>query len=187
MAAARTVTNRTQNIGVTALSKETGISLSTVSKMMTRGKTPDDIRAYARLKHGDRTPITPPPVTPTVPATDQKEFDLIMETRSRVFELEVAKLRRAKALAEKQEIENFVRKGELCPLSHVRQFVGQILIEGRDQIERLPELAGELASIDDPVKVRQILIDVAARIVAKFEELNAWGRDVRDEGTQKVA
>jgi hypothetical protein len=191
MAAARTVTNRTQNIGVNALSRETGLPATTVSKMMTRGKTPDDIRAYAKLKFGERTPDGAPPVAPATPTvSDPKEFDIIMQTRSQVFELEKAKLRRARALAERQEIENLVKTGELYPISEMRRFMFQYMMDGRDQIARLPELAEEMVSIDDPVKARQVLADYGERIMAKFGQMITWIDSISaaaNEAAEKVA
>jgi hypothetical protein len=162
-----------------------------VSKYLARGRSADDIRRYAAVKRGiafggampddatvpddatlDDAPPLPPPLTPG-------EFEQVAEARSRAFELEDAKLRRSRALAEGSEIENMVRRGELLPVPYVTKWVTRYLIDGRDELLRLPsELADELAGESDPVKVRRILEAATDRVIKKFEQLySLWQKD----------
>jgi hypothetical protein len=162
--AKRTVTKRTQNVGVNALARECNLPQSTVSSMMRRGMTADQIRARA----GRRTEAQPPK-PPTIPG----EYDLVIQTKERIDALEDAKLRRARALAERQEIENALRRGELMPVSYVRKFAFRFLTDGRDEMLRLPsELADALAAETDPREVTAILRAAMERVLAKFEQLN---------------
>jgi hypothetical protein len=95
------------------------------------------------------------------------------------LELEEAKLRRSRALAEGSEIENMVRRGELMPCVYVEKHLTRYLIDGRDELLRLPsELADELAGESDPLKVRRILEAATDRVIAKFDQVkNLWQND----------
>jgi hypothetical protein len=179
-----TARGRIRNVGVAALARELKIPQPTVTQMLQRGKTVEDIRAYAAIRHGSPVPDKP---SPAAPPLTKKEYDLIVEARERVDELEAAKLRRAKALAEHQEIENMVRRGELMPVSYVRRWALRFLIDGRDEMLRLPsELADPLAAESDPVRVRAILEVAMERVMGRFEQLNRiWEGD--DLEAQKVA
>jgi hypothetical protein len=168
------------NVGVMALARECGLSASAVSKKMKAGQTVAQIRQAAARRKGIPPPNKQGPGRP--PAT-KTEYDLVLEGRERADELDIAKLRRAKALAERQEIENLLRKGELLPVVHVRQFAGRVLVETRDELLRSPsELADLLAAETDPIKVAAILRGAHERALAKLEQLNRlWQGTVEAE------
>jgi hypothetical protein len=167
------------NVGVAALARECGISEATVSKKMKAGKTADQIRTEAAQRKG----VAPNRHGPGRPAAKQSEYDMILKARTRYDEMEQAKLRRQKALAERQEIENMLRRGELMPVSYARKWGLRYLIDGRDEMLKGPsELADELAAESDPVRVKAILLAWVERIMAKFEQLEMlWKGEVENE------
>jgi hypothetical protein len=169
------VTKHVMNVGVAALARECGVSEATVSKKMKAGKTADQIRKEAAQRKG----IAPNRHGPGRPAKPS-EYDLVIEARSRYDALEEAKLRRAKALAERQEIENLLRKGELLPVSYVRQWASRLLVETKDELLRTPsELADTLAAETDAVKITALLRTAQERAIAKLEQLDRlWRGDV---------
>jgi hypothetical protein len=176
-----TVTKHVMNVGVAALARECGVSEATVSKKMKAGKTADQIRREAAQRKG----IAPNRHGPGRPAKPS-EYDLVIEARSRYDALEEAKLRRAKALAERQEIENMLRRGELMPVAYARKWGIQFLMEGRDELLKGPsELADDLAAEADPVRVKAILLAFIERVIAKFEQLEMLWKG--DEEQQQVA
>jgi hypothetical protein len=177
----RTVTKRTQNIGVNALARECDMAQSTVSGLMRRGMTADQIRAKAAQMQGRPVPKR----KAKAKAEEPSEYDLVIQGRERVDALEEAKLRRAKALAEHQELENMLRRGELLPVSYVRRWATRFLIDGRDEMLRMgSELGDTLAAESDPVKCRAIIRTGMERALAKFEQLNTiWQVNLGDELT----
>jgi hypothetical protein len=167
------------NVGVMALARETGYSPAVVSRKMRDGQTPDQIRKSAAQRKG-----TPPPNSkgPGRPASTKSEYDLILQGRERVDALEEAKLRRAQALAERQEIENLLRRGELVPVAHVRRWASRLLIEARDELLRTPsELADTLAAETDAVKVLAILRTAQERALTKLEQLDCIWQGTLDQ------
>jgi hypothetical protein len=113
------------------------------------------------------------------------EYEVVLQGRARVEALEDAKLRRAKALAEHQELENMLRRGELMPVSYVRKWASRFLIDGRDEMLRMgSELGDMLVAESDPVKCRAIIRTGMERALAKFEQLNTiWQGNLGDELT----
>jgi hypothetical protein len=172
------VTQHVVNLGVLALARETGYTAATVSTRLKKGHTPDQIRAdakrkgltarahgpLAKRKRGSRGPGTPP--------NGKTEYDLVIESRNRGDALEQAKLRRAEALAERQEIENMLRRGELVPVAYMRTWGVRFLVAARDELLKGPsELADALAAEDDPLKTGAVLRGWVDRTIAKFEQL----------------
>jgi len=158
---AKRTTKRINNIGVNALARECDLPQSTVSGLMKRGMTADQIRARAGVKPGKQSVAEP------------GEYEVVMQARSRIDALEDAKLRRAKALAERQEIENALRRGELMPVSYVRKWASEFLSAGRDEMLRIPgELADALAAESDAREVAAALRAAMDRVIAKFEQLD---------------
>jgi hypothetical protein len=156
---------RVVNVGGAALARETGFSPAAISKKLKQGRTPDQIRKEAARRQGRVYGPGTPPKT-------KAEYELVAETRDRYDALEDAKLRRAKALAERQEIENMLRRGELMPVAYVRQWASRFLVDGRDELLSGPsQLADALAAESDAVKVEAILRAWIERAIAKFEQL----------------
>ena len=171
---------RSQNTGVNALARELDLPEPTVSKLMSKGKTRDEIRAYAAIRHGEpipppKEPDPPKPADPPPPTEEQQrksEYDLIIEMREMARELEEAKLRRAKALAEKDELRNRVEKGELLPKNYVKQYCLRFLYDTKFQIDVMPsEFADVLAAEPDPRKTEAILQTMMDRLRHQLEEM----------------
>jgi hypothetical protein len=171
---------RSQNVGVNALARELDLPQTTVSQLMSKGKTRDEIRAYAALRHGKPIPPKesdelkqPDPPKPSPAEEQQKsEYDLIIEMRGMARELEEVKLRRAKALAEKDELRNRVEKGELLPKNYVKQYCLRFLYDTKFQIDVMPsEFADVLAAEPDPRKTEAILQTMMDRLRHQLEEM----------------
>jgi hypothetical protein len=161
---------RVVHVGVAALARETGYSNTTVSQKLTEGKTPDQIRRDA-AKRGKM--VLPRSQGPGRAPASKSEYDLVAESRARGDAIDDAKLRRAQALAEHQELENMLRRGELMPVSYVRLWATRFLIDGRDELLKAPsELADGLAAESSPLKTAEILRGWVERAMAKFEQLD---------------
>jgi hypothetical protein len=172
--------HRIMNVGVAALAREIGVSEATVSKKMKAGKTADQIRSEAAQRKGIAPPNTKGPGR--APAK-KSEYEMIIKSRSRYDDMEEAKLRRQKALADRQEIENMLRRGELLPVSYVRKWASRLLVEAKDELLRTPsELADTLAAETDAVQVATILRTAQERALAKLEQLKKiWQGDLDAE------
>jgi hypothetical protein len=111
---------------------------------------------------------------------------MVIQGRQRISDLEEAKLRRAKALAEHQELENMLRRGELMPVSYARKWGLRFLIDGRDELLKgASELADALAAESDPLKVAAILRAWLERTMDKFEQLRMLWEDNRSDSLEE--
>ena len=173
-------------LGVNSLARETGLPRQTVSERMRKGQTADQIRSYAALRQGlspqARSGHRSNSRIPTSTKA-QSEYERILRGRERMDALNEWKLRRAKALAEHQEIENMLRRGELIPVTYVRQWASRFLIDGRDELLKGPsELADALAVEDDPLKVQATIRAWLERAMTKWHQLERLWGDIADEG-----
>jgi len=164
------------NVGVAALARETGLAEATISKKLKRGMTPEAIRAAAAKRNAQMPVKSKPPVKAHTPGRGRPpvptEYDAVVEARARYDEMEGWKLRRARAMAEHQEIENMLRRGELMPVAYARKWGLRFLMDGRDELLKGPsELADQLAAEGDPLKVAATLRAWVERAMAKFEQL----------------
>jgi len=161
------------NVGVAALAREIGMSESSVSRKMKAGQTPEQIRQHAANRKG-APHSTKGPGRPAKPS----EYDMIIESRSRYEAMEEAKLRRQKALADRQEIENMLRRGELIPLAYMRKWTVRFLVDARSELEKGPsELQDTMAAESDPVKCAAILRTWVDRVLEKYYQLDRmWGK-----------
>ena len=170
------------NVGVNALAREIGVTPTTISKKLKAGQTPEQIRRDAAQKQGrppaERGPGRRPKGQPR-PARPmgESDYDLVIKGRERLNAMDEMKYRRAKALAERGEIENMLRRGELLPVAYVRQWASRYLTDGRDTLLAGPsELQDILAAETDPLKVAAILRAWLERAMAKFHQLERrWG------------
>jgi hypothetical protein len=171
-------------VGVNALARETGLAKSTVSSMMRRGVSPEKIRAEAAIRRGDLKPASKKKAAPEQP--EEGEYELLLQRRDRVDALEEMKFRRAKALAERQEIENMLRRGELLPTAYARKWGMRFLIDGRDELLKGPsELADSLAAETDPLNVAEILRAWLERAMDKFEQLRMLWEDNQSDSLEE--
>jgi hypothetical protein len=163
------------NMGVSALAREVGMTPAAISQKMKAGKTPDQIRQEAAQRQGRAPKVTSKakgnsrgPGRPPLAS----EYDLVIKGRQRLDAIDEMKLRRAKALAERQELENAFRRGELIPASYVRQWGVRFITAAKDELLRGPsELQDLMATEADPQKCNAIMRAWVERVVAKVQEL----------------
>jgi hypothetical protein len=84
------------NVGVCALARECGISKAAISKRLSAGQSPDEIRMRAALRQGRSSPKRKGTGRPPLAS----EYEMVIQGRQRISDLEEIKFRRAKALAE---------------------------------------------------------------------------------------
>ena len=198
---------RGKNLGVLALSRETGYSAATISRKLSRGLSPDNIRSQARLVVAQeraeaaeahaKSQIPPSPVpnqvdqqvlAPILPFAPQSvrtgrakggEYEEVLAGNAIFEKLDSAKLRRALALAERGELDNMLRRGELVPVAYIRTWGSRFLTDARDTLMTGPsELQDTLAAESDPLKVSAILRAWLERVMNKFHQLDRlWGAD----------
>jgi len=187
----RTVTKRTHQVGVVALARETGMPQSTVSLKMRQGYTPDQIRQMARMREGlapkGASISSPKPPEEQAPAPGTSEYDLVVRGQERMEAIDQAKLRRAEALAERQELENALKRGELIPVAYARKWGSRFIIDGRDELLKMPsELQDIMATESDPARCAAIMQSYLERVLAKWQRLEElWSGGVAVE--EKVA
>jgi hypothetical protein len=187
----RTVTRRWQALGVNALAREIGAAQSTVSLKMRQGMSADQIRAWAATREGASPPkyrkekpssgsmkqSTPAGSQSEPPPAPESDYEMILRGRQRLEDIDEAKLRRARALADGQELENAQRRGELIPVAHVRLWATRFLVSARDELLKGPgELQDALAAETDPVRCAGIVRAWTERVLGKFHNLERlWG------------
>jgi hypothetical protein len=190
------VTKHIVNMGVCALARETGLSAAAVSQKMKAGQTPDQIRRDAARRQGrapsDKGGPRKPP-SGKLPSRSRgpgrpplaSEYDLVIHGRERLDAIDDARLRRARALAERGELENALRRGELMPVSYFRTWGSRFLTDARDTLLAGPsELQDALALEQDPLKVAAILRAWLERVMGKFHQLERlWGADCEDHSS----
>jgi len=161
------------NTGVSALAREVGVTPTTISKKLRAGQTPEQIRQEAARKEGR----APTGGRPSIGRPSQAEYDLVLARGERLNNLDEAKLRRARALAERSELENMLKRDELIPVAYVRQWASRFLTDGRDMLLTGPsELADTLAAESDPLRCAAILRAWLERVMGKFHQLEKlWG------------
>jgi hypothetical protein len=172
-------------VGVNALARETSLPRQTVSRKLRAGATANDVRRYAAQRNG-----MPPASGGGRPPGEQHKqtvarhsgYEVLERGRAKLEALEDAKLRRALALAERQEIENTLRRAELVPTVYVRRWASRLVTAARDELLRLPsELAAEIAAESDPARVATILRAAAERTIGKLYTCDAlWGKGNSD-------
>lgn len=175
---------RIMNVGVAALARETGLAEGTISQKMKRGATADDIRAQVASRQGNRI-LPGKRRVPQKPTTS--EYEMIVESRARFEEMERWKMRRQKALAERQETENMLRRGELMPVAYARLWGVRFLIAAKDELLKGPgELQDIVAAEADPLKCHALMRAWVERALAKLQQLDQlWDGSAAEQ--QEVA
>jgi len=191
----RSPRQRIENVGVSALARETGLSASTISDHMRKGETPDQIRAYAKIRSKAKQEMAEalPPArkqqTASKPDTGEEteeektEYEALLRLQGIRDQTEAMKLRRAKALAEGQEITNRQKRSELVPVVYVRHWAIKFLQASRDTLEKGPsELQDKLSLENDPKKCGAILQVWVESVLNKLYELETlWGEGREEE------
>jgi hypothetical protein len=108
----------------------------------------------------------------------QGEYEKVAAEYAMFDALERAKVRRAQALADRQELDNALKRGELIPVVYVRKWGMRFLVEARDEMMKAPgELQDVLAAESDPVKCAAILHSWVARVITNLHQTDRlWGR-----------
>src|ERR1043165_2697873 len=120
--------NFQNNKGVNELARKAGVSITTASRKLRQGKTPDEIIREALLWKARQD------------KEDKKAKDQDEETFSE------AQRRKEVALANKYELENKIKLNELAPIGEVNAWVSGMILRARDIMVRIsPELCDRLA------------------------------------------
>lgn len=126
------------------LAKESGLSRVTIDKYLGRGMSEQEIiEEGKRLKSEQAKPET---------YTEA-------ETRHKI------------ACADKVELENAVKRGELVSVADVNQWVAGMILRGRDVLLRIgPELKDKLALETDPISIEQMIDSEVRRALRSLQE-----------------
>jgi hypothetical protein len=157
--------------GVSALARELGADPGNVSKMMSAGMTPDQIRAKYRSRaalqrrgvgvNGKPTSAPPP--------TGKKSGDFASFERQ-AHTLALIKLRKETALAIATELANEQKRGELVPVAWVKSWCEGTVATLREILLHIPtELCDCLAAETNPVEIERSL---EAEVLRALEALS---------------
>lgn len=129
--------NFERNKGVNELARECSLSITTVSRKLRQGKTPDQIRQEAKDWHAkERKQKTP------------------LESES----FTAAQTRKERALADLRELELSTKRGELAPIGEINAWISGMILRARDILTRIaPELRDRLAKEIDPIRVQELI------------------------------
>jgi hypothetical protein len=152
-------TARRPNYGVSALARELCADPGNVSKMMSAGMTPDQIRAKyrsrAELKRRGVGVNGKP--TSSVPPAGKRSVDFARIERQ-AHTLAQIKLRKETALTLAIEMANAQKVSELVPAVWVRSWCERTVATSREILLRIPtELCDRLAAETDPVEIERLL------------------------------
>ena len=127
--------------GCIALALEIGQSVTTVSRKMRQGKTPDQIRLEAQVWNAKQ-------------AAHQDDGE---PGDGETFV--AAQLRKEIATADLNELKVAKGRGEVVDIAEINAYVSGMIIRSRDILLRIgPELRDRLAAESDPIRI-QALID----------------------------
>jgi len=162
-------------LGVNALARETSLSRQTVSRKMRKGATAADIRRYAALRESrlpatSYTPVGALREPKDRSVVDQEEYRATLRARQKIERLDDAKLRRARALAEKYELEVQELRASLVPRSYLCIWSKRLLACSREALSKVVDLSEVLAAENDPMRCNQILRSAAERILTELCE-----------------
>jgi hypothetical protein len=106
-------------------------------------------------------------------AASRREYEVMVCGRQ---ELGDAKLRRARALVDKHELEIQQLRASLVPTAYLRIWSERFVACSRDALSKVVELSEVLADQSDPIECGQILRGWMERTLLRFYELDAlWG------------
>lgn len=147
--------------GVNAISRRTGVSITTVSRKLAAGKTEleivQDAAVYNEQQKRRRT---------------KKD-----ETNSKTETFYEAQRRKEVAQASLREVELAQKRGELVPISDVNVWVAGMILRSRDILLRIaPELRDSLALQSDPIKCQELIDAEIHRALSALAEFQATSR-----------
>jgi hypothetical protein len=96
----------------------------------------------------------------------------------------ISEARKEHLLAELRDLQLMRERGELIPVSYVKQWAATFLTEGRDILMQGPgELQDQLAAESDPLKVSAILRRWVEKILERFHKTGKlWGEGAESKG-----
>ncbi|HEY4359415.1 MAG TPA: hypothetical protein VGN17_00500 [Bryobacteraceae bacterium] len=145
--------NLATNKGVGELARKAGISITTASRKLGAGKTPEQIIAEAEeyRKKQERRSEQPE-------AGDEETF----------YE---AQRRKEIALASLRELELQVKQGDLAPIAEVNAWVAGMIVEARNILLRIaPDLRDRLAIETDPAAIDRLIAAEVDRALAALAQ-----------------
>jgi hypothetical protein len=166
---------RLVTLGVNSLARATGLPRQTVSDRMRKGATPAEIRLYAAMRESRRPERKPAAVATRSEARKFRqrrlEVDAALQARGIREAIDDARLRRVKALAEKQELENQHLHSQVIPRLYLEEWTKRFLPYAREMMLEGPsELSEVLATVADPLKCSEFLRSWVTRIMARLAE-----------------
>jgi len=172
--------------GAKDLARETGFSPQLVSQKFHQGWSPEQIRQYAvqqgrmskeAYEASKKAAKKEQREEPKPSKKDEKqeadpEIAAAVAAHEESKGLAAAKRRREVAQAEKIEMENAVRRGDLVPTGQIVPSLMRCHAAFRDALLAIPgELADRLAMETDPAVVRKLLDDRHRQALRHFETL----------------
>jgi len=110
-----------------------------------------------RLPQRASRPVAPHP-SPGKSTGTRTDYEVILRGRERLEAIDDVKLRRARALAIKEELEIQRLRSGLVPRVYVREWATRFLASGQEVLLKGPsKLRDALAAEKDPVRVNEIL------------------------------
>lgn len=147
----RTPIHLRENKGVGELARRAGVSVSTASQKLKRGKTPEQIIEEAatwRQQQAEKQ------AREGVRAKAPESSNGVDGGES----YSEAQRRKEVALANLRELELNVKSGDLTPVSEINAWVAGMIIEARNILLRIaPELRDRLAIETDPAEIDKLI------------------------------
>jgi hypothetical protein len=144
--------NFEHNKGCNELALKAGVSVTTVSRKLRQGKTPEQIIQEAeafRNKEAKREKPT------------SETFD-------------AAQTRKEIALANIREHDFAVKRGEFVKLSEINAWVASMILKAREILTRIsPELRDRLARETDPIRIQELIDIEINRALVNLSEFKA--------------
>jgi hypothetical protein len=171
-------------LGVNALARETGLPRQTVSDRMRKGATAAEIRLYAAMRERRSPGHTPATVASLLGSQKSREaateFDATLKVSNTLEAIADARLRRAQALAEKQEIENQLVRSQLIPRVYLQEWITRLLGHCREVLVKGPlELRDVLAVEVDAAACAATLHTWVVETLSKFAQTDELWAVVR--------
>jgi hypothetical protein len=147
-----------ENRGVSDVARAAGVSVSTASQKLRRGKTTEQIIQEAKdWKEKQQQQASRTAGRRTAKDGDESYFE--------------AQRRKEIALANLRELELAIKSGELVPVAEINAWVAGNIVEARNILIRIaPELRDRLAIESDPAETDKLISVEIDRALAVLEE-----------------
>jgi hypothetical protein len=145
----------TTNKGVSEVARKAGVSITTASRKLGAGKTPEEVIAEAQVYREKQTRRDR---RSTEPGSDESFYE--------------AQRRKEVALADLRELELKTKNGDLVPVAEINAWVAGMIVEARNILLRIaPGLRDRLAMEIEPAEIDRLIsleIDRALQSLSKF-------------------